>query len=280
MNFLSKHNAQYKELDYKELTEQTADKCFSDLEKSPAGEISHYELLSWVCGKTFITKKREQILARYKPLPKATLIKNKIERKKQVLKRVLKNENLMSKLLHYRETTLLDKIHVYDAVEAFNACNKFGFLNRHDFGKVITELLVSHNLIDRKVVQVMHQKRSKAQLRIDPEEVKAIKDDPEMGNIMKSIDDTVNKIFRIFDRNQNGIVEIDEISVGCSLLCSGSIGDRVKVLFNLENDSDDTISYDELYRYFYSIFTINFEGRSDINLEVGIDKLAKATCQN
>jgi Ca2+-binding EF-hand superfamily protein len=57
LNFLSHHNPQYKELDYRELTEQTADRCFSDLQKSPAGEISHYELLYWVSGKKFLNDK-------------------------------------------------------------------------------------------------------------------------------------------------------------------------------------------------------------------------------
>lgn len=33
LNFLSEHNPHYKELDYRELTEQTVDKWFSDLQK-------------------------------------------------------------------------------------------------------------------------------------------------------------------------------------------------------------------------------------------------------
>ena len=57
LNFLSLENPYYKQLDYRELTEQTADKCFSDLQKSPAGEISHHELMYWVCGKKMISEK-------------------------------------------------------------------------------------------------------------------------------------------------------------------------------------------------------------------------------
>lgn len=104
LNFLSIHNPHYKELDYRELTEQTADKCFSDLQKSPAGEISHYELMYWVRGKKFLSDKQEKILDRYKPPLKSTLLKNKLDRVNTSLKRILHNEDLIKKIEQYRKT--------------------------------------------------------------------------------------------------------------------------------------------------------------------------------
>lgn len=119
LNFLSHHNPKYKEMDYRELTEQTADKCFSDLQKSPAGEISHYELLYWVTGKKILSEKKEQILDKYKPPLKSNLLKKKIERVNSSLKRILNNQIIVKKIEQYRHTLSLQKVNIYDAIEAF-----------------------------------------------------------------------------------------------------------------------------------------------------------------
>ena len=130
LNFLSSHNPHYKEMDYRELTEQTADKWFSDLQKSPAGEISHYELLLWVTGKRFLSQKREVIVDKYKPLSKAKMLKNRIENINISLKRFLNTEGLMSKIEHYRETLLIGKINIYDCMDAFKNSDEYLQLNK------------------------------------------------------------------------------------------------------------------------------------------------------
>ena len=96
--------------------------------------------------RKWLVKNKEQILEKYKPLTKATLIKNRIHRKNQALRRILKNENLMAKIRHYRKSTQMYKIHVYDAVEAFKKSDQFGFVNRNDFGKIISDLLISQKV--------------------------------------------------------------------------------------------------------------------------------------
>lgn len=176
LNFLSEHNTHYKELDYRELTEQTAAKCFADLQKSPAGEISHYELMYWVTGKKFLSEKKEKILDRYKPPPKFVLLNNKIERVNSSLKRILNNDKLIQKIQKYRDTILMNKINVYDAVEAFQKSGSFGYFNRHNFSKVMMDLLLKHKIID----PYSYDK--------------------------KNVDDTINKIYSIFDKNRDGIV--------------------------------------------------------------------------
>jgi len=72
----------------------------------------------------------------------------------------------------------------------------------------------------------------------------------------KNVDDTINKLFSILDKNLDGIVDMDEI-IGLSLLCSGSVGDRVKVLFSFfDSNEDANLSYEELNKFFHSCFTM------------------------
>ena len=59
------------------------------------------------------------------------------------------------------------------------------------------------------------------------------------------------------------------------------MGDRVKILFKIyDNNGDGWLSYEELYKYFHSTFTICFTSRNDISFDIDIDKLAKATAEN
>jgi Ca2+-binding EF-hand superfamily protein len=186
LNFLSIHNPHYKELDYRELTEQTADKCFSDLQKSPAGEISHFELMYWVTGKKFISQKKEQIMDKYRPPLKSNLRKAKIDRLNTTLKRILNSDDLISKIEHYRKTLFLHKINIYDTLSEFKAANSSGFFNRHDFSDVILKLLIEKKAIDPYAYD------------------------------KKNVDDTINKLFSILDKSMDGIVDMDEI-IGCTL---------------------------------------------------------------
>lgn len=65
-------------------------------------------------GKKFLSQRREEILDKYKPPSKATLLKNRIENINSSLKRILNTEDLMSKIEHYRNTLMIDKINIYD----------------------------------------------------------------------------------------------------------------------------------------------------------------------
>lgn len=50
---------------------------------------------------------------------------------------------------------------------------------------------------------------------------------------------------------KNGIVDIDEIALVCTFLCKGTIGDKLKVLYEyFDIDLDDKISFEELTKYF------------------------------
>ena len=72
--------------------------------------------------------------------------------------------------------------------------------------------------------------------------------------------DYINKIFSLFDKSENGIVDWEEIALGCSFLCSGALGDKVKILFEFfDIDGDGLISQYELTWYFEAVFTISLQ---------------------
>ena len=83
---------------------------------------------------------------------------------------------MIKKLNEYRDIISMNKINVYDAIDAFLESNKFGYYNRHDFSKIVIKLLIKYDVID----QYSYDK--------------------------KNVDDTINKIFSIFNWNMDGIV--------------------------------------------------------------------------
>jgi Ca2+-binding EF-hand superfamily protein len=193
---------------------------------------------------------KEQILDKYKPPLKSNLLKSKIDRMNLSLKRILNNEDLTKKLQQYQKTLNLSKINIYDAIEAFKASDSCGFFNRHDFSEILLKMLKKFKAIDK------------------------------YGYDKKNVDDTVNKLFSVLDKNVDGIVDMDEI-IGISFLCSGSVGDRVKWLFEFfELDENGWLGYEELQKYFYSWFIIWFKGRNDYSFEIDIEQLSKATAEN
>ena len=56
----------------------------------------------------------------------------------------MKSKTLMNKIQMFRDATHLDKIHVFDAISAYEASN----FNRHQFYKATMDLLLSKKVID------------------------------------------------------------------------------------------------------------------------------------
>ena len=81
----------------------------------------------------------------------------------------------------------------------------------------------------------------------------------------KTLDDSINKVFSLFDKTMTGIVALEDIALGCSCLCKGSIGDKIKILFQIMDiDMDGKISYEELSTYFEVVFTICLQGKVEM----------------
>ncbi|KDO22666.1 hypothetical protein SPRG_10981 [Saprolegnia parasitica CBS 223.65] len=70
----------------------------------------------------------------------------------------------------------------------------------------------------------------------------------------------LDRLFEIFDTDQNGLVDFLELSSGLSVLCGGRKEDRVKAAFDLYDlNHDGVVSLDEMTTYLTSVFKVLFE---------------------
>jgi len=68
-----------------------------------------------------------------------------------------------------------------------------------------------------------------------------------------------DRVFDVFDRDGNGIVDHSEFVAGLSLLCKASSDDKIRAAFNLfDLDGDGHVTYDEMLRYMISFFEVCF----------------------
>merc|ERR1712084_61286 len=66
-----------------------------------------------------------------------------------------------------------------------------------------------------------------------------------------------NAVFDLFDRDDNGIVDLMELICGISLLCSGSENDKIHAVFNVfDENGDGLISMDEMFKFLTSVFKV------------------------
>jgi len=70
-------------------------------------------------------------------------------------------------------------------------------------------------------------------------------------------DATKNAVFDLFDRDDNGVVDLMELICGISLLCAGSEDDKIHAVFNtFDQNGDGYISMDEMYKFLTSVFKV------------------------
>lgn len=70
-------------------------------------------------------------------------------------------------------------------------------------------------------------------------------------------DDVKNAVFDLFDRDDNGVVDMMELICGASLLCTGSEEDKIHAVFNVfDENGDGDISMDEMFKFLTSVFKV------------------------
>jgi len=70
-------------------------------------------------------------------------------------------------------------------------------------------------------------------------------------------DSVKNAVFDLFDRDDNGIVDMMELICGISLLCQGSEEDKIHAVFDVfDENGDGFISMDEMFKFLTSVFKV------------------------
>merc|ERR1719163_868681 len=64
-------------------------------------------------------------------------------------------------------------------------------------------------------------------------------------------------VFDLFDRDDNGVVDMMELICGISLLCQGAEDDKIEAVFNVfDENGDGFISMDEMFKFLTSVFKV------------------------
>lgn len=66
-----------------------------------------------------------------------------------------------------------------------------------------------------------------------------------------------NAVFDLFDRDDNGIVDMMELICGISLLCQGTEEEKIHAVFDIfDENGDGFISMDEMFKFLTSVFKV------------------------
>jgi len=131
-----------------------------------------------------------------------------------------KDDPQLQNLKELRKTCGLKNVPVNDALQKFKETASDGKLTREQFIVAFTLLLQ-----DFKV------------------------DVPE--------DAVKNAVFDLFDRDDNGVVDMMELICGACLLCTGTEEDKIHAVFNVfDENGDGVISMDEMFKFLTSVFKV------------------------
>jgi Ca2+-binding EF-hand superfamily protein len=131
-----------------------------------------------------------------------------------------KDDPQLQNLKELRKTCGLKNVPVNDALQALKSMSTDGKLTREQFLAAYTLLLQQFE------VEV-------------PED--AVK----------------NAVFDLFDRDDNGVVDMMELICGASLLCTGTEEDKIHAVFNVfDENGDGVISMDEMFKFLTSVFKV------------------------
>jgi Ca2+-binding EF-hand superfamily protein len=131
-----------------------------------------------------------------------------------------KDDPQLQNLKELRKTCGLKTVPVNEALQTFKTVADDGKLTREQFGVAYQTLLTNF------------------QVDIPGEDVQSA-------------------VFDLFDRDDNGVVDMLELICGASLLCTGTEEDKIHAVFNVfDENGDGVISMDEMFKFLTSVFKV------------------------
>jgi len=92
----------------------------------------------------------------------------------------------------------------------------------------------------------------------------------------------LDKLFRLFDKDGNGVVDFAEVSTALTVLCRGGRDEKAATAFALwDSDGSGTITLDEMTAYLKCVFSLMYEANPETekHMQVSAEELAKATAK-
>ncbi|CAI5740369.1 unnamed protein product [Peronospora farinosa] len=135
-------------------------------------------------------------------------------------------------------------------------------------GETNEDGLLSRDAFDESFRKVIDGQKSKAGWMSDPK-------------TQKKMQEIIDSLFNLFDRDGNGAVDFGELASGLSVLCGGTKDQKVKAAFSLFDFNDDGfISLDEMTRYLTSVFRVLFQVSPNAqSLGISPEELGEVTAQ-
>ncbi|CDW72278.1 ef hand family protein [Stylonychia lemnae] len=204
--------------------------------------------------KTQVPEPTQQQLIQSQQIPKSE-IKERI--RKQTLEYVdkfLQMQRYVELMKELRTQSQLANVRINDVIKAFDKHKVSQQINKQVFFDTMRNLItIANPSIDKNQTQQM--------------------------------DEQLRKLYSQLDQDKNGILDLVEILSALSLLCKGSIPQKMSCLqqafFKQENQGQDQqISFKELKKYLLCIFKISLETKNEILFDFDLEKLAENSAKD